>query len=140
RNPEKFLSEISRILKARAFLFLEVSTYPWLIKMSRALFERIGIGDPPHPHTFTIAEVERILNEFGFRMLVTLHRRPGLWTSTTKETAVILPARNKFSRAIEIWRQQGYKELFKASSYLISAFFIFSRAGKGSVYLCTKRS
>ena len=66
RNPQKVLSEIHRVLKEQGFLFLTVNTYSRRVKQVKAFVERIGTGDPCHPHTFIAKEVGHLIERSGF--------------------------------------------------------------------------
>lgn len=69
-NPKEVLGEIYRVLSDDGWLILSVHTYGFTHKMYRAFNERMRRGDAFHPFTFTRKEIEQILEDIGFKVIV----------------------------------------------------------------------
>lgn len=127
QNPQAVLNEINRVLKEHGFLFLTVNTYSWRVRAVKVFLERIGAGDPAHPHTLTATEVKQLLNKSGFKIVRTSGGVGDLGFctsegSTVKASTIVSKTKASFTRAVEIRRKEGYKRLLKA---LISFMLIF---------------
>jgi SAM-dependent methyltransferase len=59
KNPSKVLSEINRILKKRGLLYLTVNCHTPLVKNYKIVKELLGVGDKFHPHSFSIKNIRR---------------------------------------------------------------------------------
>jgi ubiquinone/menaquinone biosynthesis C-methylase UbiE len=73
--PYDCLREINRILKLNGLLVLWVNNYHFIVALIRKNVEKGRLGffafkkDVPHPHSFTLSEILRMMRKFGFRMM-----------------------------------------------------------------------
>ena len=65
-NYDEVLSEIRRVLKKSGVVYLSVDCHNYLLKKYRDFREKRGIGDPAHPHTFTLKSIKMVLKNLGF--------------------------------------------------------------------------
>ncbi len=68
-NPKEVLDEIYRVLSNDGWLILSVHTYGFTQKVYRAFKEQTRRGDVFHPFTFTRKDVERLLEDTGFKVI-----------------------------------------------------------------------
>jgi ubiquinone/menaquinone biosynthesis C-methylase UbiE len=146
QNPQKFMSEINRVLKEHGFLFLTVNTYSWHVRAVKVFVERMDAGDPAHPYTFTAKEVKQLLDNSGFKIVRIMDGIGdlGFWVgkgTTVKESTVISKIKANCTRAAEIRRKEGYKRLLKALiSFTLLFLFRAYQWPYDSIFLALKES
>ena len=73
--PEKTLKEINRCLKDKKIFFLTLNCYGLPVALFRRFLEKINFGDPGHPHSYTIKEMEHLLSSNNFEVVEVLDER-----------------------------------------------------------------
>lgn len=64
QNPNNVLDEISRVLDHNGQFFFTVNTFA----IPKIIRNKLGLIDTPHPHHFSIEEVEQKLRSSGFKI------------------------------------------------------------------------
>jgi len=67
-NPTQVLNEMKRVLKKNGILYFRQNTYHLWGRMIRNIMEFFLI-DKGHPHTFAKKNLDKIFNQFGFKIL-----------------------------------------------------------------------
>lgn len=147
QDPEKIFAEMRRTLKEQGFLFLTVDTYPWWVKSIKSFLEKIGKGDPRHPHSFLRSEIQDILGEAGFKIREAFDEAGALRGALGNkkregEGRIPLRPKNKIVRALEIGKKQGFPGLLK--EFLGFAFIHIFQDGRfypknHSVFIASKQ-
>lgn len=112
-NPDSFLKEIRRTLKPKGNFFLTVDCCKPLLLRYRKLKEFFHIGDGPHPHSFSIDDVKKILNKNNLSVIFTQAGMGNLGKYSGEDRFVKLSA---FKRATKIIKEKGIISLFGAIS------------------------
>jgi len=116
-DPEGVLREMNRVMKPGATLFLTVNTRPYWARFAAIFMEKIGEGDLPHPHSFHVDEVKKLLETSGFSVINTGKERGGLGDAAAghrHKADIPLKPRNKIASIFKIVKGGNIKKLFSA--------------------------
>jgi len=111
-NPSKVLSEINRVLKKRGVLYFTVKCWNPLIKYHKIVKEFLGMGDKGHPHSFSIKNIRRLLENSGLKAISTRKGKGDLGAYVWKK--LFLDNTKKFSNfetALVILKERGLAAL-----------------------------
>ncbi len=117
-NPQEMVNEIRRVLRDEGHLFLTINAHSTWAKMVKSFAEKVGLGDPAHPHTWTETDVKRLLRHSGLNTIATLKgigdmgswgRRSKMFEVGTSESR----EENDFTRAVTILRAKGLVTVLK---------------------------
>ncbi|MDD5016282.1 MAG: class I SAM-dependent methyltransferase, partial [Atribacterota bacterium] len=68
-EPKKGLREVHRVLRKGGSLILTTNCYAPLRRFLRLAKEKVGMGDKPHPYSFSEEQIKSMINEEGFTLL-----------------------------------------------------------------------
>lgn len=68
-NPSKVLSEIKKVLKKGGILYLSVDCHNLFLKNYKITKEFLGWGDPPHPHSFSVKSMKKLIEKSGLNII-----------------------------------------------------------------------
>ncbi len=114
-NYREVLSEIRRVLKKKGIVYLSVDCHNFLLKKYRDFRERMGIGDPAHPHTFTLKDINHELKQSGFKIL---HIHEGIGDQGTYSTQK-KPKMSFYDKITISLKEGGISRLFNSLAYRI---------------------
>lgn len=145
RMPQRALGEMNRVLKSDGVLFLTVHIYSRRVRAVKSFLERIGWGDPPHPHSFDVRDVKQLLSESGFRLTAL---RSGIgnldfWVGgekTANPKTLVSRTRDYGNRAVAIGRSKGAWILLKTLIRFVLLFLLMdTRRSADTIFLARKQ-
>ncbi len=136
-TPLETLDEINRCLKEKQIFFMTLNCYGRPVALLRKFAERIGFGDPGHPHSYTINEMKNLLRSKNFTVLKIIDAKelPSMATTSRYETKTPF-----LKKMIRIYNERGVTTLLKRLMIfpLYSILTFFSRNFPDHVFICTK--
>lgn len=136
-TPELTLNEIHRCLKKDKIFFMTLNCYSGSVAIFRRILEKIGFGDPGHPHSYTIEDMKKLLSSKGFDVFEVIDARDlpvGNNYSAIKKPSL-------YQRIMRMYKETGFIHSVKRISvYPIYALLtFFSRDFPHHVFLCKKK-
>ncbi|MBI4287975.1 MAG: class I SAM-dependent methyltransferase [Chloroflexi bacterium] len=146
RVPQRALAEMNRVLKSDGVLFLTVHIYSRRVRTVKAFLERVGWGDPPHPYSFNVPDVKRLLSESGFKLTGLRHGIGNLdfWVGGEKTgdpKTFVSRTRDYGNRAVAIGRSKGARVLFKTLVRFALLFLLMdTQRSADTIFLARKKA
>lgn len=135
-TPEKTLKEIHRCLKDNQIFFMTLNCYGRPTRILRELAEKIGFGDPGHPHSYTIKDMQQLLVSEKFKVLATIDEK-ALPVGNNYQAIKKTSSGKKMAR---IFHERGIIELAKRI-IIFPLYAVLSRLSRNypnHVFVCAK--
>jgi len=135
RDPKKTLNEIKKVLKKRGIVYISLNYFPSFLKTYNNFLELINLGDPYHPHSFSLESIKRLFKLKKFEILYFDHGRGTVSIINSKKKR----RKKNLKERLKLSLKNGYKtflrRLFRRGFEFLGKILSFGGKRKNGVFV-----